>query len=401
MRIERTNIAYGRSPSGALLPSIVGAAVALAILFAASMGRAARTEPLVLHMSPKGSDHNPGTAELPVATLRRVHSILEERRPDADVVVKVRSDAGPYHDQSVLWTYYHPAHTITIESDPAHINATFVASDDPAVRTFFGLSAMRGERTNIVLRRLTIRNYTGRAVLFMGDRDVRAHWNGSNAIERCVFELIGNARLPQRQIAYSAVGLVNSRNNRIVGCTFLDIKNHTLANYPQAGPDKPLTGNPSGEDANSKTFGTSNNPNLPIICIYLSNYSDSNVVDSCTFRRIKGDVVRIRDSSNFNRIVRNYFEIAGWNAIVTTWYCCDPRQMCTKEFEPEAPSRGNVIAGNRAAGNWKCGVPRLYYDMTPPKGMEGKPPDPKVMKIENNVLGPYPARIASVRKKST
>lgn len=376
------------------------AAVAPAFLCVVPPVRAAGTERFTIYLSPKGSDRNPGTAERPLATLQRAHAILEERRPEADVVIKVRSDAGPYVDQSVLWTYYHPAHTITIESEPASLNATFVASDDPAVRTFFGLSAMRGEPTNIILRRLTVRNYINRGVLFMGDRDVRAHWNGSNAIEHCVFERIGNARFPERQIAYSAVGLVNSRNNRIVGCTFLDIKNHTLANYPQPGPEKPLVGNPSGEDASKAWTGTSSNPNLPIVCIYLSHYSDSNVVESCTFRRIKGDVVRIRDASNDNRIVRNYFEIAGWNALVTTWYCSEPRQMCTKEFEPEAPSRGNVIAGNRAAGNWKCGVPRLYYDMTPPKGSQGRPPDPKVMKLENNVLDSYPPHTPSNRNTS-
>lgn len=353
--------------------------------------RAASGEPVLIYMSPRGRDTDAGSRDRPVASLERVHAILEERKPDADVVVKVRSDEGEYRGQSVVWTYYNPSRSITIESDPPRTNARFVAGDDPPARPFFGLSAMRGEATNIVLRGLTVRDYVGRAVLFLGDREMRANWNGSNAVERCVFENIGNARLPERAIAYSAIGIVNSRGNRITGCAFVDIKNHTLANYPQDVSGRPRAPGPGpAEDpARVASMGPGSNPNLPIVCIYLAHHSDSNVIDSCEFKRVKGDVIRFRDDSNGNVVMNNYFELAGWNAIVSIWHCDSRRENCTKEFEGETVSRGNVIAGNRASGNWKGALPRLFFDMSAPSLAALRRPLPEYVRLENNSLDVY------------
>ena len=345
------------------------------------------------YMSPRGHDADPGSRERPVATLARVHQLLQQRAPDADVVVKVRSDAGTYLNQTVLWTYYRPERSITIESDPPAINARFAAGDDPPASPFFGLSAMRGEPTNIILRRLTVSDYVSRAVLFLGDRETRANWNGHNAIENCVFERIGNARSPMRAIVYSAIGVVNSRNNRIVNCAFTDIKNHTLANFPQdrrdAGYEPPAF--VREEEKRLRKIGPGSNPNIPIVCIYLAHYSDSNVVDGCDFKRIKGDVVRIRDDSNSNVIKNNSFELAGWNAIVSMWQCDSPKQNCMKEFGPEMPSTGNAVLFNRAAGNWRGGMPLLYIDLRAQQDPSGDRTMPLLrhVAIEGNTLEAY------------
>ncbi len=353
---------------------------------------AARRDTVYFFMSRRGHDANSGSRERPAATLERIHELVSRASPEADVVVKIRSDAGVYYDQSVVWTYYRPEYSITIEADPPGKNARFEAGETPPTRPFFGLSAMRGEPTNITLRGLTVRNYISRAVLFLGDRETRGNWNGRNSIERCVFENIGNARSPAQPIVYSAVGVVNSRNNRIVGCTFVDIKNHTLANFTQdaSGAERELPPEVMESALKLRAIGPGSNPNIPIVGVYFAHYSDSNAVEGCEFKRIKGDPIRIRDDSNGNVIANNRFELAGWNAIVSTWYCDSPRQNCVKEFGFEKISMGNAILNNTVSGNWRGGMPRIFFDMRAPEGVSGRePPSPLVMRIEGNVLDVY------------
>lgn len=346
-----------------------------------------------IYLSPLGDDNNPGSRDRPAATLVRIQQLLKQRALDADIIVKVRSDAGVYLNQSVLWTYYRPGRSITIESDPPRVNACFVAGNDPPVGPFFALSAMRGEPTNIILRRLTVRNYVSRAVLFLGDREIRDNWNGGNAIEDCVFEGIGNARLPMQPIVYSAVGLVNSRNNRIVNCSFLDIRNHTLANFPQAprGAAHHPVPRIEKEERKLSAIGSGSNPNIPIVCIYLAHYSDSNAIEACSFERVKGDAIRIRDDSNGNVIAGNRFELVGWNAIVSMWQCDSPRLNCMKELVPEKVSTGNAILRNTARGNWRGGMPVLFVDMRAAESPSGasKTPMLGIMRIEGNDLDVY------------
>ncbi|GEM_PF-1862834 len=343
----------------------------------------------IIHVSPRGDDRNPGTATRPVASLARAHEILEEEKPRADVVVKVRSDAGSYLNQSVLWMYCVPGRSVTIEADPPGANAIFEADDDAPRRPFFTLSAARGEPTRVTLRNLTVRKYCGRAVLFLGDAEIRGNWNGSNAIEGCVFEDIGNARLPAKPIAYSAIGLVNSRNNTISNCRFTRIMNHTVANFPQPdrGRDDPSRG--IGDDhARLSRLGAGSNPNIPIVGVYLAHYSDSNRIVGCEFSRVKGDPIRIRDDSNHTVIEGNTFELAGWNAVVSTWYCGASRGECYKELEPERPSFGTVFRNNAVEGNWKGGMPRLYDDLA--SGSETRAADGgRAIVLENNTVAPF------------
>ena len=82
-----------------------------------------------IYMSPAGSDENPGTEAAPVSTLNRVQGILQNERPDSLVVVRIRSDAGAYCGQSVVWNYFKPDRDIIFEAWPDSVLASFCRGD--------------------------------------------------------------------------------------------------------------------------------------------------------------------------------------------------------------------------------------------------------------------------------
>jgi len=336
-------------------------------LSSAALAQEDYTKPYVLYISPTGDDGNAGTAASPLGSMSRANALLEQLNPDADVVVKLISDRGPYIDQSVAWTYYNSKHSITFESEPSTSNATFTSGDDPPSEPFFSFYADNGEATNITIRNITVSNYRSRAILFAGDRENRGGWNGHNTITDCTFEHIGNLKAPRGPIVYSVIGVVNSRNNEISNCVFANISNCTAATFPQkriAGlrkSQKRAYENVREYEAGG-CLGTSSNPNLPIIGIYIAHHSDSNSVRNCAFRFVKGDVVRIRDDSNYTYVADNTMEVVGWHGVVTTWHCTGETGHCTKN-EAEKPSRGIFILDNEVRGNWLYGMPRIYFDM--------------------------------------
>ncbi|MCU0640136.1 MAG: hypothetical protein MUF59_09755, partial [Candidatus Krumholzibacteria bacterium] len=131
--------------------------------------------------------------------------------------------------------------------------------------------------------------------------------------------------------------------------------------------------------------------NLPIIAIYITNCSDSNIVDNCHFSYIKGDVLRIRDNSNHIQFINNFVKISGWNAVVSEWFCNPFTQKCTKKGR-EKPSKGLLIAGNTIRGNWLYGYPTLYLDLQYRRTLNDVEHLKKFdIKIFNNDLSAMPA----------
>jgi hypothetical protein len=308
-----------------------------------------------IYMSPTGSDGNPGTEAAPVATLNRVQGILRDERPDSSVTVRIRSDAGVYNGQSVIWDYFNPDHDIVFEAWPDSIRASFRQGGADTV--FFVLKVSAGRATYVRFRRLFVQGYRAGAIWFAGDADDESGWNGSNSITDCVMEDIGNAAQPERHISWAVIDLVNSRHNVIRDCSFLDCANANTNDFPQeAGARSPAAG-----------------PDQPIIGVYIAHHSSCNQITGCVFRRVMGDAVRIRDDSNENEISYCYFQRAGWTAVCTMWY------QYPQPFSfagGECPSWNNLFHHNRAEGNWLCGESLLFHDMNTEPGRRcPKPPD--------------------------
>jgi hypothetical protein len=339
------------------------------VLAAIASSSAALCGPFVLYISPNGNDGNEGTKENPVQTLSRVDDILIAEAPTSDVVIYVRSDQGPYLDQRVEWRYFDSAHRTVIKSDPENTKARFLCTRHSEPLVFFTLMAEEGCPSNIEINNLSIESYASGALIFKGDLDNRQRWNGNNIIRNCSFANIGNYDSPNTRGAYSAIGLINSRNNTIIDCEFTNIKNHTAATYPQNRIERHMSRKEIKKYPNILEYREVNrkgggwNPNLPIIAIYIAHHSDSNAVIKNSFKNIKGDVVRVRDDSNNNVIADNNMNLVGWQATITAWYCDPGKNECTARHR-EKPSFGTIIIGNTIKGNWLYGMPRIYADLT-------------------------------------
>jgi hypothetical protein len=344
-----------------------------------------------IYISPKGCDGSNGGLRSPVRTLDRVQEILEQSRPRSDVVVRIRSDEGVFINETVHWTYHDPLYSITFESYPPEYNACFLADEDaPPYEPFFTLDVAKGEPTNIVLRRLTVRNYVSRALYFFGDREnLAAGWNGHNVIEDCTIIDIGNGRMPERNLVYGAVTFLNSRFNvmrncYLIGCANADrpLSAVELLEHPDLEADMLLC-------AQLSEFAATTS--IPINAVYIAHHSSHNRIKNCKFWNIHGDAIRIRDASDHNIIGYNRFMHAGRVAVCTMWYCYPENPECTKSL-PECPSHYNELIDNWMEGNWNCYWVSPFYDYAPRGSLICPPPDEGVSRIllENNMYGPCP-----------
>ncbi len=272
--------------------------IALALLlFAAASAVAAPTSPppLVIHMAADGDDSRDGQGpERAVATLDRVHQILEEGPPGSDVVVRIAP--GTYRGQRVIWTATDPDYAITFtRGGPDAENPVFdgcldadEAPENCPGGTWFRLRHAGGEPSNLRFRHLTIRNY-GTAISLDGDRNDENGFNSHNEIADCLFERIGNISNPRHRGSTATVRMVNSRHNRVVRSDFIDIINR-------------------GDRA------------ALMHALYLAHRASDNVIADNRFIDQTGDAVRVRDRSHRNRVHGNRFDRAGIRGAMSEWY---------------------------------------------------------------------------------
>jgi len=323
-----------------------------------------------LYISPMGNDGNPGTLDRPLASLQRANDVLERERPDEDVTIHLMSDQGTYEISHTVWTYSNRRWKTRISSYPDGSHARFTATEYTG-EIFISFELKKGEPSNVEIADLSIEDSSCRVFLFNGDPENGHGWNGGNSITGCVFANIGNFHFPEKQVVYSVIGFVNSRNNVIRDCSFTNIKNQTAATYPQK---RKKVGNRKRdkekypnileyETSNRRTTG--NNPNLPIIGIYFAHDCDSNQVINNTFTNVKGDVVRIRDNSNNLVFSGNTVVVSGWNAVITSWHRNEKNE---DDGSGERPSHGVTVTDNDILGNWLYGMPTIFKDLTSKDG---------------------------------
>lgn len=310
------------------------AAALLAVCSACTAAPDGGGKPVVLHMSPSGDDSQSGrSAGEAVRSLNRIHAILEEERPDAEV--RVRIAPGTYRGEQVRWTYTRQEFSIVFEpADRSRDRPIFDACGEGEPEggcgggTWFTLAHTAGEDTNLVFDSLRIQNYKT-AISFHGNRnDIRTS-NGRNIIRNCYFYRIGNISNPENiRPSTAAVRLVNSKENLIENNDFIDIINTSAPGRLHA--------------------------------LYLAHHADSNRIDNNRFINHSGDAVRLRDFSNGNLITRNHFIRAGIGGAYSEWYCDqDARSDCTKAT-PECPSWENEFRDNRIGTSF-AGEPLPEY----------------------------------------
>ncbi len=284
--------------------------------------------PLEIHLAPDGDDGRDGRApERAVKTLERVHELLGEWRPERDVDVRIAP--GTYRGQRVIWTYTHPEHSITFNgSGPDSENPVFdgcldaeEAPENCPGGTWFRLRAAEGEPSNLRFRHLTVRNY-GTAISLDGDRRDENGFNGNNKITDCRFERIGNLANPALRGSTATLRMVNSRNNRVERCDFIDIVNVD----ERAGL---------------------------MHALYLAHRASDNVIADSRFIHHSGDPVRVRDRSHRNRVYGNTFDRAGTRGAMSEWYAYPGVGAASgRETTGECPSYGNEFFDNVIGTNF-------------------------------------------------
>ena len=292
---------------------------------------------LRIYVSPAGDDAQSGrTPNAPVATLDRVHQVLQQEKPRT--AVEILFAEGTYLDQSVRWTFFVEHETITFRPARRGDAVVFDGCSDAAScpeRTWFSLAADGGQETRLRFHDLTVRHYST-AISLAGNRNDATKFNGGNEIVGCRFADIGNAYRPSLKPSTAAVRLVNSRKNAIRDNVFERVVNVAK-------------------------------PSL-IHAIYVAHGSSGNTVSGNVFSQISGDPVRLRDGSDDNTISGNRFEGAGRYGF-RSGIAKNTRAPTAPSRRPNAPPREmhfstTFSAPHTGAGEWRS---RGSISPTPPR----------------------------------
>ena len=325
---------------------------------------AADTSPLVVLMSPTGSDENDGLSlDTPILTLQRAQEVIRAAVPNRNRNVEVRIAPGTYLNQTVKWNFTMPANPIKFMPLFNDKNRPVFDGTDRG-RTWFVLDHKAGEETNLIFYYIRVQNYQT-AISLEGDRNQEATSNGSNQIYGCYFYNIGNVSAPDTKPSTAAIRLVNSDDNSIENNHFVNIINVNKCGL--------------------------------LHTIYIAHASDRNKILRNHFENGCGDPIRVRDFSNYNVINENTFVRIGENAAYTEWFCDhEERTDCTKPG-PECPSwynefRNNILDKNYNGDKlsvWKflvkptahgCGMPAKTKGCSPPA------PDACRLRTSGNVI---------------
>jgi hypothetical protein len=300
------------------------AVLAILLLFPQERLQAGEVEHII-YVAPGGKDENSGLdRDAPILTLQRAQKIAAQLALTRPADIRVEVAKGRYHAQTVKWTLYVPGHRIRIVGNPARPGDAVFDGGNLGL-TFLTMPIGGGKRTRLEISGITITRYAT-AIILRGGRTDPGDFNGSNRIAHNVFLDNGGTAYGRPISVTSIVGLVNSRENIIENNVF---------------------------------DGMYAKDCILLHAIYLAHYSSNNAIRGNIFRRGCGDPIRIRDSSNDNRITDNQFRDVGWRGAITEWFCSNQRK-CRKR-PPECPSKGTVSSGNTVvSGHLGRKIAELY-----------------------------------------
>lgn len=271
---------------------------------------------LTLYVSPTGDDSKDGLSQgSSIKTLARAQSVVKSKLSLGYKEFLIRISGGTYRAESVVWTVTSKDSTIRLYGE----KGKSVYDGGGVTESFFILKSDSGERTNISIENLTIRNYW-EAISFKGSRgDLSRGYNSHNQIKNCRFERIGGAffKKDTSKDAYAVVRLVNSDHNILSGNSFAQIRNLK----------EPVL----------------------LHSFYIAHGSSNNIIERNKFLPQPGDPLRLRDYSNNNIIRFNVFENAGTSAY-SEWYCEKAKFTVCTSSEPECPSWENWFQRNTIRG---------------------------------------------------
>tara|TARA_B110000285_G_C15132357_1_gene624511 strand:- start:940 stop:1977 length:1038 start_codon:yes stop_codon:yes gene_type:complete len=267
-----------------------------------------------LYISQNGNDKNSGLIESePIKSLSKAQQVLILNQPKSDIQINILP--GVYLNQSITWSFNNG---FCIKFTALHHTDSIPIFDGNGKGFWFRYTGNTGKPSNLIFNRIKIRNYK-QGIAINGNREILRGWNGSNFFHNMIFEKIGSLYSSDKSPAYSALGLVNSRNNFIDNCFFINIENEEL-----------------------------NDADILMHSIYFAHNSSDNVVTNSFFINNSGDPVRFRDNSNNNVITKCVFINSGSHALASEWYCSSETtsKPCTKN-SIELVSKNNIFVSNK------------------------------------------------------
>ena len=299
-----------------------------------------------MYLSPEGDDARSGLAlEQSVRSLACAQEVISRATVQAPNDAEVRISPGTYVGQTVKWSFFMAAHSITFL--PLSDDKNRPVFDGEGRGTWFTFSARAdGAPTNLIFRYLKVQNYQT-AISFNGNRNDAQSSSRGNTIYGCYFLNVGEK-------STAAVRLVNSSGNRIVNSHFVSIVSSAQPGILHA--------------------------------IYAAHGSSENLILRNRFKSCCGDTIRFRDASNGNTVEGNRFILSGENAAVSDWYCDhDKESDCTKPT-PECPSWKNIVRQNLLDRNFAGGRLKatFVYSEHLPSGCAAPAPEmPRFVVSEN------------------
>lgn len=279
------------------------------LLLALSEAHAADTQ---VFLKPGGDDQASGRSEAAaVGTLQVAVKQVLALPVDANGARKILILPGTYRAQTTIISDI-PDSSPLIITGSTGAGRRPVFDGDGKGGIWLRLDSASGRATRLTIEGIEVTNYVT-AILLYGDRRTKDGFNAENVINKNLFRNIGQVAFPQGKPSTAALGLVNSRNNRITENRFLNIRNNTGCGALHA--------------------------------IYLSNYSSGNLIEGNTFDGGCGATVKTRDGSGDNIIKGNRFIDQAEPAFLDSFCDRDTRGDCTKK-SAECPSWGNEFIDN-------------------------------------------------------
>ncbi len=312
---------------------------------------AAQASAFEIYLSAHGNDANSGLVQgQPIVSLDKAQEILFSHQPHGPVEIII--NAGFYKAQAVNWTYTNGEKIIFRAQNEAGSRPVF--DGGKKIETWFTFSKRAGTPGHLEFRHIKVQNYNT-AMNFYGNRNDINAGNSHNTLESMYFYRIGGL-FSNEVHSTAAVRFVNSSFNTIINSHFVDILN----------PNK--------------------HAHL-IHAVYMAHHSSGNVVRGNRFLRINGDPIKVRDSSNSNRIESNVFVSTGKWAIFQDWYCQDGPDNCTKPTA-ECPSIDNVFRKNHLGMGYYGDV--MTFELWRSHDYCGKEAAPRLRTAQNSGLAAVP-----------
>ncbi|MDM9557756.1 right-handed parallel beta-helix repeat-containing protein [Bordetella petrii] len=269
---------------------------------------------LSLYVAPNGSTSADGTAkEQAVPTLTRAIEIAKQRIEPDVTAVEVHVAPGVYKGQQLKLLGTPGGLPLALVGPAGRDNARALFQGK-GEGTWLSYSSNKHDRNSLKVSGFEVSNYRT-AISLNGSRKNKNSWNGGHEISNNIFMKIGQSSEAVRP-STAAIRLVNSRNNKIVGNTFNEIRNVQQCNLLHA--------------------------------VYVAHYSSGNLISNNTFDGGCGAVIKVRDASNGNKIVQNKFLNQELEAVQDSFCDKSKSSMCTREA-PECPSWDNLVESNAIA----------------------------------------------------